>query len=112
MCNMAIEAGAKIGIIPADEATLDYVRPRAVRPFTPIVSDPAAAYARELSIDLAGIEPQVAMPHSPANVVRVREAAGTPLDQVFVGSCTNGRISDLREAAASCAGGRSTRTCG
>jgi 3-isopropylmalate/(R)-2-methylmalate dehydratase large subunit len=99
VANMAIEAGAKFGLFPVDEVTLDYVRPRAVRPFTAMSADPAAPCAREIAIDLSAIEPQIALPPLPEKAVPVTEAAGTPIDQVVIGSCTNGRMSDLRVAA-------------
>lgn len=99
MCNMAIEAGAKSGIVPPDEVTLAYVRPRAKRPFTLYHSDPDARYAAEHDFDVTGLRPQVARPFSPDNVVPVDEVAGTPLDQVFLGSCTNAKLEDLRVAA-------------
>ncbi len=98
MCNMAIEAGAKSGIIAPDEVTLAYVRPRAKRPWTAHRSDPAARYAAEHDFDVTGLRPLVAKPFSPDNVVPVDEVAGTPLDQVFIGSCTNAKLEDLRIA--------------
>ncbi len=98
MCNMAIEAGAKSGIIAPDEVTLAYVRPRAKRPWTVHRSDPAARYAAEHDFDVTGLRPLVAKPFSPDNVVPVDEVAGTPLDQVFIGSCTNAKLEDLRIA--------------
>jgi 3-isopropylmalate/(R)-2-methylmalate dehydratase large subunit len=100
MCNMAIEAGGKNAIIPADEVTLQYVRPRAKRPFTPVASDPDAEYIRIEEFDVSDLEPQVALPSAPDKVHPVREYAGVKVDQVFIGSCTNSRITDLRRAAA------------
>jgi 3-isopropylmalate/(R)-2-methylmalate dehydratase large subunit len=99
MCNMAIEAGAKSGIVPPDEVTLAYVRDRARRPWTVHASDPDARYAAVHDLDITGLRPQVARPFSPDNVVPVEEVAGTPLDQVFIGSCTNAKLEDLRVAA-------------
>lgn len=99
MCNMAVEAGAKSGIIAPDEVTLAYVRARARRPWTVYRSDPDARYAAEHDFDVTGMRPQVAQPFSPGNVVPVDEVAGTPLDQVFIGSCTNAKLEDLRIAA-------------
>lgn len=99
IANMAIEAGAKVGLIAPDETTLEYVRARARRPFTAHRSDPDAAYAREWDFDVAGIEPQVALPHLPSNTKPVTEVTGIGIDQVVVGSCTNGRITDLRVCA-------------
>lgn len=99
MCNMAIEAGAKSGIIAPDGITLDYVRGRAKRPWRVYASDPDARYAALHEFDVGDLRPQVAKPFSPDNVVPVDEVAGTPLDQVFLGSCTNGKLEDLRIAA-------------
>ena len=99
LSNMAIEAGGKTGLINPDEKLLQYARERAARHFEPIFADKDAVYAASLTIDVTDMEPQVAMPHLPENVKPVSEAAGTPVDQVFIGSCTNGRISDLRSAA-------------
>lgn len=102
--NMVIEAGAKNGIMEPDERTLAWVRPRARRPFTVYRSDPDAQYADTRTIDAAALEPVVAAPSSPGNIVPVREAAGVKVDQVFIGTCTNGRIEDLRVAARVLAG--------
>ena len=99
LSNMAIEAGGKTGLINPDEKLLQYARERAARHFEPIFADKDAVYAGSLTIDVTDMEPQVAMPHLPENVKPVSEAAGTHVDQVFIGSCTNGRISDLRSAA-------------
>lgn len=99
MCNMAIEAGAKSAIIPPDQVTLEYVRVRARRRGTVYQSDPDASYAAEYEFDATHLRPQVAKPFSPDNVVPVDEVAGTPLDQVFIGSCTNAKLEDLRIAA-------------
>ncbi len=99
MCNMAIEAGAKSGIIAPDDVTLEYVRGRTTRSWTVSHSDPDARYAAEYDFNVTGMRPQVAKPFSPDNVVPVEEVAGTPLDQVFIGSCTNAKLEDLRIAA-------------
>lgn len=99
MSNMAIEAGAKAGLFAADEVTLEYVRPRARRPFTPYRPDPDAAYLEVREFDVNGLEPQVAFPFLPSNSRPVSQAGNVPIDQVFIGSCTNGRIPDLRLAA-------------
>ncbi len=98
--NMAIEAGAKNGIFPVDEKTLDYIRGRVGREWTAYEPDPDAEYEKEVVIDLDALEPTVALPHLPENTKTVTEAAGIPVDQVVIGSCTNGRIGDLRAAAA------------
>ena len=99
MANMAIEAGGKNGIIEADEITLDYIQKRARRPFTIYKSDSDAVYAQVREYDVSKLEPVVAFPHLPENTRPVSEAAGVPLDQVVIGSCTNGRIEDLQVAA-------------
>ncbi len=99
MANMAIEAGGKAGLFLVDEKTLEYVRPRAKRPFTVYEPDSDAIYARTIEYDASKIEPQVALPHLPSNARPVSEVADTPIDQVVVGSCTNGRISDLEIAS-------------
>ncbi|HQI00638.1 MAG TPA: 3-isopropylmalate dehydratase large subunit [Deltaproteobacteria bacterium] len=97
--NMAIEAGAKAGIIAADEKTAAYVKDRAQRPYTVYRSDPDARYHSVTEYDCSNIEPQVAFPHLPSNTKGVSEAGEVRIDQVVIGSCTNGRIEDLRIAA-------------
>ena len=99
MCNMAIEAGGKNGIIPPDEITLEYVRPRAKRPFKVYASDPDAKYKQVIEIDCSKLEPQVSFPHLPENAKPVSQAGDVKIDQSVIGSCTNGRIEDLRVAA-------------
>ena len=99
MCNMAIEAGAKTGIIEPDEITLEYLKERAKRPFQIYNSDPDAHYEKIIEIDVSKIEPQVAFPHLPENAKPISEAKGIKIDQSIIGSCTNGRIEDLRIAA-------------
>jgi 3-isopropylmalate/(R)-2-methylmalate dehydratase large subunit len=99
MCNMAIEAGAKTGLIPPDKITRAYVEKRAQRKPRYYVSDPEAEYERIEEFDVTGMEPVVAKPHLPSNVVPVSKAKSVILDQAVIGSCTNGRIEDLREAA-------------
>ena len=99
MCNMAIEAGAKVGIITPDSITEQYVSARAKRPYKFYCSDPGAAYEAVYEWDLSNLEPVVALPHSPQNVKQVTEIPHTPIDQVVIGSCTNGRLEDLRLAA-------------
>lgn len=99
MCNMAIEAGAKVGIIPPDSITDRYVKARAKRPYKFYQSDPGAGYEAVYEWDLSNLEPVVALPHSPQNVRQVTELPQTPIDQVVIGSCTNGRLEDLRLAA-------------
>jgi len=99
MANMAIEAGAKTGIIAPDDITRDYVNGRAKRPFKCYQSDTDAVYAEERSYDVSAIEPQVAFPHLPGNTRPVSDVGSVPIDQAVIGSCTNGRIEDLRLAA-------------
>ncbi len=99
MANMAIEAGAKVGIFPSDDKTVAYGqahnRPNAER----LTADPGAVYESVVEIDAAALAPQVACPHLPDNVKPVSEVTGVRIHQAVIGSCTNGRISDLREAA-------------
>ena len=100
ICNMAIEAGAKNGIFPVDEKCLAYVKQRVDRPFEIFEADPDAEYDSVVTLDLDALEPTVSMPHLPSNTKTVKEVAGIPIQQVVIGSCTNGRIKDMREAAA------------
>ena len=100
IANMAIEAGGKNGIFPVDETTLDYVRDRVSRPFDIYEADEDAEYEQEIVIDLSALRPTVALPHLPSNTKTVDEVRGMAIDQVVIGSCTNGRISDMRTAAA------------
>ncbi len=99
LCNMAIEMGAKAGIVPPDEKTEDYLKGRAREKYTPVFADKDAEYINEYNFNVGDLEPQVAKPHEVDNVVSVGEVAGTPLDQVFIGSCTNGRYEDLEIVA-------------
>ncbi|OIQ53235.1 3-isopropylmalate dehydratase large subunit [Neomoorella thermoacetica] len=99
MANMAIEAGGKNGIFPVDEKTVEYIRGRLERDYRIYQSDPDARYAREIDIDASKIEPQVALPHLPENARSVKEIGEIKIDQVVIGSCTNGRLEDLRVAA-------------
>ena len=99
MCNMAVEGGAKNGIIEADGEVTSYLEGRTDVPYEILRSDPDAGYTEVLEVDLTSLEPQVARPHSPDNVVGVSEVGEVKIDQAFVGSCTNGRITDLRAAA-------------
>ncbi len=99
MCNMAIEAGGKSGIIEPDEITIEYVKERAQREYKIFKSDNNAEYFNEIKIDVSEIDPQVAFPHLPENSKSVYAAKGIKIDQVFIGSCTNGRYEDLEIAA-------------
>lgn len=104
MANMAIEAGAKAGLFTPDARTVAYVQGRAKRQYTIYQPDPDAAYARIVEFDVSSLEPQVALPHSPANAIPVSDAGTVEIDQAVIGSCTNGRLNDLRTAAKVLAG--------
>jgi 3-isopropylmalate/(R)-2-methylmalate dehydratase large subunit len=99
VANMAIEAGAKNGIIAPDECTRTFVEGRAQRSYTFYQSDDDAVYEQVINYDVSEIEPQVALPHSPANSRPVSSLDKISIDQVVIGSCTNGRLEDLRAAA-------------
>ena len=99
MANMVIEAGAKAGIFRADSKTLDYLKPRAKRPYTFFEPDEDAEYAKVITYDVSQIEPQVAFPHLPSNVKPISQVGEVKIDQAVIGSCTNGRLEDLRIAA-------------
>jgi 3-isopropylmalate/(R)-2-methylmalate dehydratase large subunit len=99
MANMAIEAGGKNGIIEPDGITLRFIKPRAKRPYRIYRSDQEARYAEIREYDVSKIFPQVALPHIPSNVKDVREIGKVEIDQVVIGSCTNGHLDDLRVAA-------------
>lgn len=100
LTNMAIESGATNGIIEPDEKTVDFLKARTSQPFEAIRGDPDAEYAQTLDFDADEIkQPVVAVPSKPSNAVGVTEVEGTRIDQAFIGSCTNGRLEDLRIAA-------------
>ena len=99
MANMAIEAGAKAGIFRVDRKTRQYVKDRANRSFKIYEPDGDAEYARTIEYDVTKIEPQVALPHLPSNVKPVSQVVDIKIDQAVIGSCTNGRLDDLRLAA-------------
>jgi 3-isopropylmalate/(R)-2-methylmalate dehydratase large subunit len=99
MANMAIEAGGKAGLFAVDGTTLRYVYGRSRRPYKIYQADVDASYAQTIDVDAGLIEPQVAFPHLPENARPVREAGDIQVDQVVIGSCTNGRFEDLRVAA-------------
>lgn len=100
MANMAIEAGGKCGYIPPDETTFAYLEGRVNRPYTPVYSDQDAGFEKTYHFEISSLEPQVAFPPSPDKARPVCEGKGIAIDQVVIGSCTNGRLEDLREAAA------------
>ena len=99
IANMAIEAGAKNGIFPVDEKTIAYMEGRVSRPYTVYEADPDAEYEQVIEINLDEIAPTVSLPHLPSNTRTVEEVKGMPIQQCVIGSCTNGRISDMRIAA-------------
>ena len=99
LCNMAVEAGAKAGLVPPDEVTARWVAETGGTLALALAPDAGARYARTLPVDLSRLEPLVAVPFLPSLVQPVRELRGTPVDQVFIGSCTNGYLTDLRDAA-------------
>jgi len=99
MANMAIEAGAKAGIFGVDNKTQLYVKSRADRPYLVYEPDGDAEYSKVIEYDVSGIEPQVALPHSPANTMPVSQVGNIKINQAVIGSCTNGRIEDMRIAA-------------
>jgi 3-isopropylmalate/(R)-2-methylmalate dehydratase large subunit len=99
MCNMAIEAGAKNGIIEPDQITLEYVAERSRRQPLVLSGDPDASYERVITFEVSSLEPQVAFPHSPENARPISQVGRVPIQQAFIGSCTNGRMEDLRLAA-------------
>src|SRR4030043_526849 len=99
MANMAIEAGGKSGIFDPDRITLQYIKKRATRPYKLYHSDPDAKYREVYEYDASKINPQVSLPHIPSNAKDVREVGRIEIDQVVIGSCTNGRLEDLRIAA-------------
>ena len=105
VANMAVEAGSETGIFPADAAVGAYLEGRARREWTAERSDPGATFRQRLDIDLSALEPLVALPHLPGNVTAVSEARGVAVDQVYIGNCANGTMTDLRQAA-SILGGR------
>lgn len=97
--NMAVEVGAKAGLVPPDAKTISWVWERTNRPFEAVLPDPDAEYAKVLEIDCSNLLPQVAFPHRVDNVKPVTEAEGIPIQEAFLGTCTNGRIPDLEVAA-------------
>ena len=109
LCNMAVEAGATCGICQPDSVTVDYLWPfiaeeftdkaEALKAYAETASDPDAEYVQVIDHDVSGLEPMVTFGYKPDQVKTVREMAGTPVDQIYIGSCTNGRIEDLRVAA-------------
>ena len=99
ICNMAIEAGAKKGIFRIDEKTLAFLKDRVTREFSAVTADADAVYERAITIELDKLVPVVAYPHLPENVHPASESTGIVIDQAVIGSCTNGRLEDLAQAA-------------
>jgi 3-isopropylmalate/(R)-2-methylmalate dehydratase large subunit len=99
MCNMAIEAGGKSGIVAPDGVTAEYVDERSQRAYTVHRSDADAEYAETREFDVSALEPQVALPHLPENVKPISALDTVTVDQVVIGSCTNGQLDDMRAAA-------------
>ncbi len=97
--NMAVEADAKAAIIPPDKKTIEYVKSRTSRAFKTVEADQDAVYVEEVSLNVSDLEPQVAKPPSPSNSFPITEVEEIPIDEAFIGSCTNGRLEDLRIAA-------------
>ena len=98
ICNMAIEAGAKNGIFPVDEITDAYLKGRSQRPWVKYEADPDAEYERTVTIDLSALEPTVSYPHLPENTHPAKDGSRIKIDQIVIGSCTNGRIEDMQAA--------------
>jgi 3-isopropylmalate/(R)-2-methylmalate dehydratase large subunit len=107
--NMMAEFGVKNAYLPPDKAIFAYLEGRAKRPYTPIYPDASAEYTARYTLDVAELEPQIACPHAPDNVVSLSAVAGTPIHQAFVGTCTNGRLEDIR-AVAQVVKGRQVKT--
>lgn len=99
LCNMAIEMGGKTGLIEPDKKTLDYIKERSNKKYEIFMTDEDAKSLTTMQINVDDLEPQIACPHNVDNVKPVNEVEGIPIDQIFLGSCTNGRLEDLRIAA-------------
>jgi 3-isopropylmalate/(R)-2-methylmalate dehydratase large subunit len=99
VANMAIEAGSETGFFPADETSTEYLRGRTKLEWMAERSDADAEFARKVRIDVDSLSPLISLPHSPGNVVTVEEAKGRKIDQVYIGNCANGTMTDLRQTA-------------
>lgn len=106
IANMAIEVGAKVGLFPPDETSIEYARKHSKKSFQPVYPDKDAVYESELEIEVEKLTPRVAFPHTVDNVKPIEEAEGIPIHQAFIGTCTNGRLEDLEIAARILAGKR------
>ena len=109
--NMAVEAGAETGFFPADDKISEYLEGRTNRPWEAERSDPDAEFVRQVHIDLSNLPPLIAMPHSPGNVSAVADIVGRKIDQVYIGNCANGTMTDLRQVAEIWAGRRIHDDC-
>ncbi len=99
VANMAVEAGSETGLFPADDTTEAYLHGRLSSGWVAERSDPDASFAREVRVDLDDLPPLIALPHLPGNVTAVSDVAGTKIDQVYIGNCSNGTMTDLRQTA-------------
>ncbi len=99
LSNMSVEMGAKAGIFPADRKTISYLEPRTSAAFTAVEADADARYSRAVMLDLSGLTPMIARPHAVDNVTGIAAVIGTPIQMVFLGTCTGGRVRDLHQAA-------------
>jgi homoaconitate hydratase family protein len=99
ICNMAIELGAKAGIVPPDEKTNQFLSKTNKEPLSPVLSDEDAPFSQEIKFDISTLEPQIACPHNVDNVKDIGKLSSKAIDQAFIGSCTNGRLNDLKAAA-------------
>lgn len=97
--NVMAEFGAKNAYMPPDDVVFNYLEARRTRDYTPLYPDPDAHYEMDYALDVSQLEPQIALPHQPDNVVRLSDAIGEPVQQAFIGTCTNGRLEDLQAAA-------------
>jgi 3-isopropylmalate/(R)-2-methylmalate dehydratase large subunit len=100
LSNLAVESGAKAAIFPADDATAAYLTGRSTSPGSAVRSDAGAAFEREITIKIDALSPRVAIPHSPNDVVALEQVVGTPVDMIFLGTCTGGRVVDFHDAVA------------
>jgi 3-isopropylmalate/(R)-2-methylmalate dehydratase large subunit len=98
LCNLAVEMDAKAAICSSDQVTADYLADRTTEEWSAVHADPDARYIREVVLDLSALSPQVALPHAPGNVVPLMQAIGTPIQMVFIGTCTGGRVPDYHAA--------------
>jgi 3-isopropylmalate/(R)-2-methylmalate dehydratase large subunit len=111
VANMAVEAGAETGLFPADQTTSMYLEGRVSGEWVAERSDPDASFAREVHVDLDELPPLIALPHLPGNVAAVGDVAGTKIDQVYIGNCANGTMTDLRQTASILRGRTIHRDC-